>query len=83
MGGLFKELLRHPKILEVRGEGLMLAVELGDAHKVQHVVKSALQKGVLGFWFLSCPTAFRIAPPLTINGDQVRLACEVILCELD
>ena len=79
MGALFKQLLVHPSIKEVRGEGLMLAVELGDAEKVQRVVKGALEKGVLGFWFLSCPTAFRIAPPLSIDADQVRSACAVIL----
>jgi acetylornithine/N-succinyldiaminopimelate aminotransferase len=83
MGLLFKELLQHPGILEVRGEGLMLAVELADAGAVQHVVKGALEQGVLGFWFLSCPTAFRIAPPLTITPEQVRSACSIILSQLD
>lgn len=79
MGALFKELLAHPAIREVRGEGLMLAVDLGDADRVQRVVMGCLEKGVLGFWFLSCPTAFRIAPPLTISEAQVREACGVIL----
>ena len=78
MGALFKELLVHPAIQEVRGEGLMLAVELGDPELVQRVVLGALADGVLGFWFLSCPSAFRIAPPLTISEDQVRSACAVI-----
>ncbi|HEX2617294.1 MAG TPA: aspartate aminotransferase family protein [Flavobacteriales bacterium] len=83
MGALFKELLKHPEIHEVRGEGLMLAVDLGDAERVQEVVMGCLKKGVLGFWFLSCPTAFRIAPPLTIGEALVREACAVILEELD
>lgn len=82
MGTLFKELLVHPAIKEVRGAGLMLAVELGDAEKVQRVVMGCLGKGVLGFWFLSCPTAFRIAPPLCISEELVREACAVILGEL-
>lgn len=82
MGRLFKELLVHPAIVELRGEGLMLAVELGDAYKVQRVVKGCLLKGVLGFWFLSCPTAFRIAPPLNITEDEVREACAIIRAEL-
>jgi len=82
MGALFKELLVHPKIKEVRGEGLMLAVELGDADLVQRVVMGCLDKGVLGFWFLSCPTAFRIAPPLCITKKQVEQACGAILREL-
>jgi len=83
MGTLFKELLVHPAIKEVRGSGLMLAVELGDAELVQRVVMGCLGRGVLGFWFLSCPTAFRIAPPLTINEALVREACAAILGELE
>lgn len=82
MGALFKELLVHPAILDLRGEGLMLAVDLGDADRVQRFVLGCLEKGVLGFWFLSCPTAFRIAPPLVINEAQVREACGVILSRL-
>lgn len=78
MGALFKELLVHPRIQEVRGEGLMLAVELGNTDLVRRVVRGCLEKGVLGFWFLSCPTAFRIAPPLVIREEEVRLACAAI-----
>ncbi|MEZ4738050.1 MAG: aspartate aminotransferase family protein [Flavobacteriales bacterium] len=83
MGALFKELLTHPDILEVRGTGLMLAVELGDPEKVQRVVHACLDQGVLGFWFLSCPSAFRIAPPLTITAHQVRQACATIIAAVD
>ncbi len=83
MGALFKELLVHPAIAEVRGEGLMLAVELGNADRVQQVVMDCLEHGVLGFWFLSCPTAFRIAPPLTISEADVRHACHTILDALE
>ncbi|MBK9148949.1 MAG: aspartate aminotransferase family protein [Flavobacteriales bacterium] len=82
-GNLFKQHLKHPLINEVRGLGLMLAVDLGDADLVQGVVKACLRKGVLGFWFLSCPTAFRIAPPLTISEEEVRHGCGVILNALE
>jgi len=82
MGQLFKELLVHPAIREVRGEGLMLAVDLGDADKVQRVVHGCLEQGVLGFWFLSCPEAFRVAPPLVISEAQVREACGVLLAHV-
>lgn len=83
MGTLFKQLLVHPRIVEVRGRGLMLAVDLGDADLVQRVVLGCLAEGVLGFWFLSCPSAFRIAPPLVISEEEVRSACTVILRMLD
>lgn len=83
MGALFKTLLVHPAIHEVRGEGSMLAVDLGDADRVQRVVHTCLANGVLGFWFLSCPTAFRIAPPLTISEAEVREAAMTIIGALD
>ncbi len=82
MGELFKRTLKHPAIVEVRGTGLMLAVDLGDADRVQQVVHGCLKNGVLGFWFLSCPTAFRIAPPLTISEKEVEQACAIILAEI-
>lgn len=83
MGGRFRQQLVHPAIREVRGEGLMLAVDLGDPERVQRVVNGCLDEGVLGFWFLSCPQAFRIAPPLSITGDEVDQACRTILHQLD
>lgn len=83
MEALFKRSLVHPLIREVRGHGLMLAVDLGDADRVQKVVMDCLAHGVLGFWFLSCPTAFRIAPPLTISPADVDLACQTVLAALD
>jgi acetylornithine/succinyldiaminopimelate/putrescine aminotransferase len=83
IGDRFKEQLRHAGVVEVRGRGAMLAVDLGDADRVQRVVHSCLERGVLGFWFLSCPTAFRIAPPLTMRPEEVDLACTAILEALD
>ncbi len=78
LGERFRKGLTHPLIREVRGMGLMLAVDLGDADLVQRTVHRCLEHGVLGFWFLSCPTAFRIASPLTINETEVDLACALI-----
>ncbi len=82
MGERFKDGLRHERIVEIRGTGMMLAVDLGDADRVQTVVHDCLAHGVLGFWFLSCPTAFRIAPPLTISEAEVEHAIHVILSAL-
>ncbi|MBK6775393.1 MAG: aspartate aminotransferase family protein [Flavobacteriales bacterium] len=83
MGELFKQQLVHPHIKEVRGLGLMLAVDLGDADAVQRVVMGCLEKGVLGFWFLSCPESFRVAPPLVIGNTEVVTASKVVLAQLD
>ena len=76
---LFKQLLKHKLIKEIRGEGLLLAVELGDAALVQKVIASILQKGIIVDWFLFCDTALRIAPPLIISPSEIREACGTIL----
>lgn len=76
---LFKSLLVHPDILEVRSAGLWLAVDLGDAPRVQAVIQYCLQHGIITDWFLFNDRSLRIAPPLTISEAEIHLACTVIL----
>lgn len=76
---LFKNLLIHPKIKEIRGLGLMLAIQLSSFNEVEHVSKKCIEQGVIIDWFLHCDTALRIAPPLTITADEIKFACKTIL----
>ena len=78
-GELFKKLLVHEEIKEIRSAGLMIAVELESFEKVQKVITSALHRGVLMDWFLFCPNSIRIAPPLIVTEEQIREACQIIL----
>ncbi len=77
--GLVKQLLSHPSIQEVRGKGLMLAVQFEDFETNKKIIDSCIQQGVITDWFLFCDNAMRIAPPLTITEDELRKACGVIL----
>ncbi|MDO8367874.1 MAG: aminotransferase class III-fold pyridoxal phosphate-dependent enzyme [Saprospiraceae bacterium] len=76
---LFRSLLKHPAIHELRSAGLWLAVDLGNADKVKAVIQYCLQKGIITDWFLFNDRSLRIAPPLTISEAEIRFACEVIL----
>jgi acetylornithine/succinyldiaminopimelate/putrescine aminotransferase len=76
---LFKKLLVHPKIKEVRGKGLMLAVEFESFEVLKPIIDRAIEKGVITDWFLYCDNSMRIAPPLVITEEQIRFSCEVIL----
>lgn len=76
---LFKSLLVHPDIREVRSAGLWLAVDLGGAPKVQAVIQYCLRHGIITDWFLFNDRSLRIAPPLTISEAEIRLACTVIV----
>ncbi|MDR1681282.1 MAG: aminotransferase class III-fold pyridoxal phosphate-dependent enzyme [Prevotellaceae bacterium] len=75
---LFRRLLQHPAIREIRGEGLMLAAELADAAMLRPAVAALLQQGIITEWFLFCDTAFRIAPPLIISHEEISDACRTI-----
>ena len=78
-GQLFENLLKHRLIKEVRRKGLMFAFEMDNAELVQKVVEGCKEKGVLSFWFLSCPESFRIAPPLSITTKQIEESCSIII----
>jgi len=76
---LFRQLLQHCEIKEVRGKGLMLSIQLSNFNQVENVSKRCVENGVIVDWFLHCETALRVAPPLIISFDEIRKACEVIL----
>ena len=77
-GVLFESLLNHKMIMEIRRKGLFFAIELENPDIVQKVVEGCKNKGLLSFWFLSCPESLRIAPPLIITEKQIALSCEII-----
>jgi acetylornithine/succinyldiaminopimelate/putrescine aminotransferase len=70
--------LTHPDIKEIRSAGLWLALDYGDAEKVQSVIKYCIANGVITDWFLFNDHSLRIAPPLTIMEEEIRWACEVL-----
>ena len=77
-GVLFESLLKHKLIKEIRRKGLFFAIELENPAIVQKVVEGCKEKGLLSFWFLSCPESFRIAPPLVISTEEIKISCAII-----
>ena len=80
---LFRKLLVHPSIIEVRSAGLMMAVELGDFDFIQAVIKDCLEAGLIIDWFLFNDRSLRIAPPLIISEAEIEKACKIILKAID
>lgn len=76
---LFRSLLQHPKIREIRGKGLMMSLQLDSFEEVEKTSSYCAKHGVLVDWFLHCSTAIRLAPPLTISEKEIQQACKVIL----
>jgi len=59
---------------EVRGEGLLLGFDLGDAGLAREVFEHCLEQGVLVN--LVGGTTIRMAPPLTVSRTEVRAALD-------
>lgn len=80
---LFKTLLVHPRIKNLRNKGLLMAVEFESFDVLKPVIDTAIEMGVITDWFLFCDDSMRIAPPLTITNEQIHEACEVILLAIE
>ena len=80
---LFRSLLVHPLIKDIRGIGLMLALMMPSAEITNQVVLKCQDRGLILFWLLFENCAVRITPPLTISNDEIREGCAIILSVLD
>nr|WP_294874525.1 aspartate aminotransferase family protein [uncultured Pedobacter sp.] len=78
-GELFKKLLVHPAIKEVRGKGLMIAIEFENFETNKKIIDACIADGVISDWFLHCSNSMRVAPPLIISNEEIEYACSVIL----
>ena len=80
---LFRELLVHPLIEEVRGKGLMLAAMTKNADITNEVILKCQDRGLILFWLLFEACAIRITPPLTISEEEIREGCTILLEVMD
>lgn len=82
-GKLFDELLVHPKIKSKNRIGLMMAVEFENFEQNKKIIDYCIDRGVLTDWFLFAPHCMRIAPPLIITKEEIKMACETILASIN
>ena len=74
--GLREIAASHPEITDVRGLGLMLAIELKTAEDAGRLVQSAFERGLL---LLTAGTrAVRISPPLVLSPEEAATGLELI-----
>jgi acetylornithine/N-succinyldiaminopimelate aminotransferase len=76
---LFKKLLIHDEILEIRGKGLMLSLIFKNGELASSVILKCLEKGLILFWLLFEVRAVRITPPLTISTEEIKEGCAILL----
>ena len=71
--------LKHPLIKEIRIHGALGAIDFYNEVLNMRVIKSCIEKGIICDWFLFCPTAMRIAPPLIITDSELIEALNTIV----
>ena len=76
---LFRQYLQHPLIREIRGIGLMLCLQMDTFHQVEQISQYCAENGVIVDWFLHCDSALRIAPPLTIQDEEIEMASRILI----
>jgi 4-aminobutyrate aminotransferase-like enzyme len=62
-------MLVGPAVVDIRGRGAMLGLQLHTYEQTQAVVQACFEKGILLGWTLHSNTLIRLAPPLTIPDD--------------
>jgi acetylornithine/N-succinyldiaminopimelate aminotransferase len=83
MGGVLRRGLdalraRHRIVRDVRGIGLLLAIELATPRATRRFAAACLKRGVVLNWTLHRDTVVRLAPPLTIARREIAHALDVI-----
>ena len=78
-----KALQGHPKILAIRGKGLMLAAMVESSELASKIILRCLDKGLVLFFLLFEDKAIRITPPLTISDRALKKGCQILLTTID
>ncbi len=79
-GRMFAKALEdHPLVKDIRQIGLMLAVELVDESVTEKVIHGLYKERLIIDRFLFHSNSFRIAPPLTITEEEVKMIYDQII----
>ena len=77
------KLKAHSLVKNIRRKGYFFAVEMESEELVTKAIMRGLEVGVLMFWFLSIPNAFRLQPPLTMTDEEAEMGIGMILSALE
>ncbi len=80
---LFIQMLNHPAIQKIHHCGLMMAVYLDNFDHLRKVISECMENGLITDWFLFANNCMRIAPPLIITEEEIKVSCSIINKALD
>jgi len=76
---IVRSVLKGDGIVEVRGRGAMLGLQLQDSDLTQKVVKHCFEHGIILGWTLHSNSLIRIAPPLIIDQELLVDSLQIII----
>jgi 4-aminobutyrate aminotransferase len=79
--GLREIAASHPEVTDVRGLGLMVALEFKTPEQAAQLVQKAFERGLL--LLTAGSRAVRISPPLVLNSEDAATGLEIIASALD
>lgn len=76
---LFENQLKGLKeIVEIRREGLLIALDFGDEQKCMSIINKCFENGLITENFLFNSQSIRLAPPLTITREEILEVCKTL-----
>ena len=66
------------EIVEIRSEGLLIALDFGSSEKCDTILKKCFDNGLVTETFLFNDHSIRIAPPLTITTEEIIEVCKLL-----
>jgi 4-aminobutyrate aminotransferase len=79
--GLREIAASHPEVTDVRGLGLMVALEFKTPEQAAQLVQKAFERGLL--LLTAGSRAVRISPPLVLNSEDAATGLEIIASALE
>ena len=75
----FMSRLNHPAIKEKKDFGLWCSLQFESREITQRIIHNCIAAGLITDWFLFAPDRLRIAPPLSIELNEIDEACQLML----
>jgi acetylornithine/N-succinyldiaminopimelate aminotransferase len=76
---VIKKRLQLPQVLEIRGRGAMLGLQLFSYQQTMEVVQKCMEKQIILGWTLHSNTLIRLAPPLIITEDELNETLDILV----
>ena len=75
--------LKHPAILDIKHKGLWMSLQFATPEITKKIAANCVDNGVITDWFLFAEDRIRIAPPLSITMDELKIAVQKMIESID